>query len=118
MKLFLKDLRINQIFESLKSLSHDDLIIQIELFEKFQHEDEIEGHNEYDLTNLNDAFQALCMKNQFSVFNTQKHLELLQLLFHIEEENSKESKKWIRVANSVREIVFFKGYNLLFISKK
>ena len=133
-----KDLNINSIFDEIKNLEHDDLRIQIELFEKFQNEDEEEAleNKEYDLSNLNDAFQAICMKNQFSPLINRRFLELLQLLFHVDDVmekpgNESDSKtyldynnnnlnkaeyKWNILTDAVREIIFFKESNRKSIS--
>jgi len=92
------------------------LLLQVELFEKFQLEDEFEGKGEYDLDNLNDAFQAICMRNQFSVKNSEQLLEILKLLFHIEEPN--QENKWVQATDVLRKIVFFQGIKLLNGSSK
>ncbi len=105
-------LKINQIFDSLKKLPHEDLIIQVEVFEKGQSEDETESGTQYDMTSLVDAFQAVCMKNQSSVHNVDKFLDLLQVLYHIEDNSGgkvKSEKIWQDLNNAAWEIVFVKG---------
>lgn len=93
-------------------------MFQVEVFEKDQCEDEAESGSQYDMTSVDDAFQAVCMKNQFSAHNSDKFLNLLQLLYHIEEEGGDKAvtaeHKWQDVNNAVWEIVFVKGITSLF----
>ena len=108
-------------------MPHDDLLIQIDQFEKSQVEDEKEAFekNGFDLNNIYDVFNAVCMKNQNSAICSQKFLELLQLiLFNLEEEKAatssskvnrlKEKEKrhqdrekiWSILIETVREFMF------------
>ena len=105
----LEGLRINEVFEELKRAAwvQEDLLVQIELFERFQREDEEESAGEYDLDNLKDAFQAVCMRNQTSAENLQQLLEILKLLFHIEETSQQD--KWAQATDALRLIIFFQG---------
>jgi len=105
----LEGLRINEVFKQLKKVPcvQEDLLVQIELFERFQREDEEESAGEYDLENLKDAFQAVCMRNQTSAENLQQLLEILKLLFHIEETSQQD--KWTQAIDALRLIIFFQG---------
>jgi hypothetical protein len=113
------------VFDELKKLSHDDLLIQIDQFEKSQIEDEKEAFtkNGFDLNNLHDVFHAIYVKNQNSLISNQKFLELLQLiLFNMEDENStttnalnrlvkekknsEREKNWNVLIETIREIMF------------
>ena len=105
----LQGLRINEVFEKLKRVAwvQEDLLVQVELFERFQRDDEAESAGEYDLNNLNDAFQAVCMRNQTSTENLQQLLEILKLLSHIEETSQQD--KWAQATDALRLIIFFQG---------
>ncbi len=119
-------LKIISVYDDLKKLPYDDLLIQIDQFEKSQVEDEKEAFekNGFDLNNIYDVFNAVCMKNQNSAICSQKFLELLQLiLFNLEEEkpasvssknrlkekekrNSDREKTWSILIETVREFMF------------
>lgn len=120
-------MKIISVFDDLKKLPNDDLLIQIDQFEKSQVEDEREAFekNGFDLNNIYDVFNAVCMKNQNSPTCSQKFLQLLQLiLFNLEEEkttsstskicrqkekekrNNDREKTWSILIETVREVMF------------
>ena len=109
LECFIKDLRVNEVLAGVKRLSwiQEDLLVQIELFERFQLEDEAEAKGEYDMENLNDAFRAVCMRNQFSANNSQQLLEILKLLFQIEDSSQEDT--WAQATNALRQSILFKG---------
>lgn len=78
-------MKINEILSQLKQLMDEDLSIQIEMFEKFQREDEDEAFSQtgFDLNNPIDLFNAIALKTDTSKNTSQKLLELLQVLFQI-----------------------------------
>ena len=115
-------MKIIETFFGLKNLTNKDLIIQIELYEKCQLQDEAEalGQSHFDLNNLNDVFNAICIKLHSAKKNNEKFLELLQLVFNIEDEknnrngSAKVPEIWNNLNECAREIIFGKNMRKTF----
>lgn len=102
MRFEFQSLKLMSVFDDLKNLPHDDLLIQIDQFEKSQVEDEREAFSKegFDLNNVNDVSNAIFLRNNNSPISNQKFLELLQLvLFNMEEESTKN----ISIFNRLKE---------------
>ena len=113
-------MKLTDTFYSLRDLSNTDLIIQIESYEQCQLEDESDalGQSGFDLNNISDVFNAICIKVQSSDKNHEKFLELLQLLFNIEDgktnyihknKSDQVNEKWMKLNQCAREIIFGKN---------
>ena len=76
-------MRFQVVLEEFKKSQNADIMIQLDLFQKWQRSDEEEAltKNGIDLNNSQDLFNAICIKTQQSLDNYQKFVEMLQVLF-------------------------------------
>ncbi|CAF0767609.1 unnamed protein product [Brachionus calyciflorus] len=107
LRLELITLKFSELYDELKKVQDSDLIIQLDLYETYQREDEAEAFekNGFDINDPKEVFNSICFKNKDSKIKNQKFLELLQILYQLNDDESSAPESKNKFVNSINFLI-------------